>query len=243
MQINHPLSSAEAWSGTVYFTPFVGRDYDQGLVDGTKVLVLGESHYGTKSELPGSGRDCTIYNFQEYASESCDIDNQSQFFRKLPRIVTRNSATTQAESAAAWTRISYSNFVQDFAGAHAWQRPSHEQWLAGQAALTEIAERLKPDVILVLGAQLWNDITVGSKCDEPPIKAQRRDREIWLVPHSDGYARTSWVYHPSRNYESLQSSIDVFSSLLNRAAAGPAMPSGPATNPAFKAPLEEALDS
>lgn len=110
MKYTHPLASPSAWSEAVYFTPFVGDDYERGLIDGTRVLLLGESHYGTFSDKPGSGADCTQDNFGDYTNDSCDF-GQSQFFRKLPRIVARNEHVTQMESAAAWRRIAYANFV------------------------------------------------------------------------------------------------------------------------------------
>jgi hypothetical protein len=221
---NHPLCSEQAWSEKVHFTPFVGSEYDWGLVPGVRVLLLGESHYGSESLGPQYGRGCTFYNFHGYIDESCDIDHESQFFCKLPRIVTRNRFTSQKESALAWRRIAFANFVQSLVPA-ARESPSAAQWRDGQSALTELSDRLRPDVILVLGARLWDHITVGIKCDEPWIKGHRRDRQVWLIPHSNGYARASWIYHPSTNYESLESSIAVISELLRRASTASATPS------------------
>lgn len=224
MKSSHPLVSPSAWTSPVYFTPFVGERYDEGLVSGVRVLLLGESHYGVASEEPGFGSDCTLYNFEGYTDETCDIDHQHQFFQKLPRIVTRNLAVTQLESAEAWRRIAFSNFVQEFVGANARMRPTPGQWRQGQAALTVLIERLQPNVVLVLGAQLWDNITEGRKSGEPKIHADRRDREIWLIPNGNGYARSSWIYHPSTNYESVASAIGVFAELINRAAIGDPLP-------------------
>lgn len=240
MESTHPFASPSAWSPAVYFTPFVGDDYDLGLVDGVRVLLLGESHYGVPSSAPGCGRDCTQSNFDGYMDEDCDLDNQPQFFRKLPRIVTRDENVTQVGSAAAWRCIAYANFVQEFVGPHARMRPSHDQWKRGQAALTEFVETLRPDVVLVLGAQLWNHIVDGQASNEERISADRSNREVWLIPHKDGFARSSWIYHPSTNYESLPSAIGVFAELLRRAASGkpvPASPQAPMPEPT-KQPVE-----
>jgi hypothetical protein len=219
MKFSHPLAATSAWKPPVYFTPFVGDEYDKGLVDGVRVLLLGESHYGIASGEEGCGRDCTQYNFDGYTDESCDIDNQHQFFKKLPRIVARNPAITAPESAAAWRRVAFSNFVQEFVGANARMRPSGQQWKQGQLALAELAKKLRPNVILVLGAQLWNHITEGQSSNENPIAAERHERSVWLIDNGSGFARSSWIYHPSTNYESLQSAIGVFAELLRRAAA------------------------
>jgi hypothetical protein len=226
MKSTHPLASPSAWSEAVYFTPFVGDDYELGL-DGARVLLLGESHYGGVSRKPGDGPDCTQYNFGDYTSDDCDIDVPPQFFRKLPRILARDENVTQLESAAAWRRIAYANFVQEFVGGHARMRPNHDQWKRGQAALTEFAEKLRPDVVLVLGAQLWNHITEGRPSKEANIIAERCDREVWLIPHDHGFARASWIYHPSTNYESLSSAMGVFAELMRRAADVKALPASP----------------
>lgn len=208
-----------AWTDAVYFIPFVGQEYERGLTQGVRVLLLGESHYASAPKAREWGRKCTIENFKDYENESCDFDSESPFFRKLPRIVTRKLRPTQSESALAWRRIAYANRVQRFVGEHARERPSPAQWGTGDPALVELTERLKPHVILVLGAENWNKIKWGSYADEtidPPIFAPRKKRRIWLVPHSEGYAKCTWVYHPSTNCDSVQSAIDVFSQLIER---------------------------
>lgn len=227
MNSPHPLTPAASWSPAVHFIPTVGPDFDAGLVPGVRVLLLGESHYGVASDAPGWGRDCTQYHFDSFMDESCDIDNQSQFFRKLPRIVTRDTGVTQAESAAAWRRVAFANFVQDFVGAHARMRPTREQWTQGQVALTELAQKLRPDVVLVLGAQLWNHITEGCGGGENAIHADRHERDVWLIPHDGGYARASWIYHPSTNYETVDSAISVFAELIRRASLSTPHPDQP----------------
>ncbi|WP_460824379.1 hypothetical protein [Lysobacter olei] len=222
MKPKHPLALESAWSNAVHFIPLVGPEYDDGLVSDVRVLLLGESHYGDDSAAEGFGRDCTQYWFQDYLNESYDIDGDSQFFRKLPRILARDVKVTQLGSAAAWRRAAYANFVQALVGERARTRPSRQQWLDGQRALTEMAEKLQPDVVLVLGAQLWSHITEGCKSDEAAISAQKRPREVWLIPNgTGGYARASWIYHPSTNYESLESAIGVLSTLIKRATDEP----------------------
>lgn len=226
MQPIHSLALESAWSDAVHFIPLVGPEYDDGLISGVRVLLLGESHYGDDPDKEDFGRSCTQYWFQSYLDDSYNLDQGSQFFRKLPRILARDPKVSQLGSASAWRKAAYANFVQSLVGKRPRIRPSRQQWLDGQRALTEMAQKLQPDVILVLGAQLWNHITKGYKSDEEWIPAQKRPREIWLIPNgTGGYARASWVYHPSTNYESLESAINVLSVLIERAKDGP--PLGP----------------
>jgi hypothetical protein len=219
MKSTHPLASATVWSPPVYFTPVVGEHYDDGLVDGVRVLILGESHYASIAKQAEWGRDCTQINYDDYTDDSCNFDNESQFFKKLPRILTRKTDVTMLESAAAWRRIAFSNFVQEFVGEFAGIRPKAAQWKQGQLALTELADKLDPHVILVLGSKLWDHIKKGRSSEEHSIAADHRDRYIWLIPTKSGFARSSWIFHPCTNRERLCSAIGVFEELLKRAAA------------------------
>lgn len=208
-------SCIEGWSNAVYFIPSIGPLYRSGLVDQKRVLLLGESHYASDPEAVASGRRCTMQNFDDF--QTCDRWPGNTFWGKLQRIATRNTDPTAKESNSAWERIAYANFVQEFVGDGPRQRPSRDQWKTGQPALTEIVHRLRPHAVLVLGRETWNHITEGQAADEPPIQTPGRpDRSIWLMPHEDGYAKSTWIYHPATEYDSNASAINVFESLLRR---------------------------
>jgi uracil-DNA glycosylase len=212
----------EDWSSAVYFIPSVGPRYESGLVDGKRVLLLGESHYASDADAIASGRRCTTDYFDDYWT--CDLLPGNRFEGKLQRIATRNPEPTALESQLAWKRIAFANFVQEFVGDGSRQRPSRAQWKTGQPALSEIVRRLRPHAVLVLGRATWNHITEGQASDEPPIEILGRpSRSIWLMPHEDGYAKSTWIYHPSTGYDSTASAINVFEALLERVQlSGPA---------------------
>ena len=223
-RLGHPLNAAEAWPPPVHFVPLVGPRYDEGISRGVRLLILGESHYGDATEGEHFGRGCTHYHFQGYL-DGCDLAGESQFFQKLPKILTGNVDPTKAESAQAWQRVSYANAVQSLVPA-ASTSPSRSQFSEAGPALRLMAATLKPDAILMLGRRLWNGIPadVGAWSDEPPIRAEKEDRSVWLVPTGEGYARASWIFHPSRNTESLASAMGVLAELIERCASGPPRP-------------------
>ncbi|MEP6908259.1 MAG: hypothetical protein ABI858_09805 [Pseudoxanthomonas sp.] len=205
----------DGWSSAVYFIPSVGPEYESGLVDGKRVLLLGESHYASDPAAPASGRRCTRDVFDDY--QTCDLWPGNRFFGKLQRIATRNTNPTAQESNLAWERIAFANFVQEFVGDGPRQRPTRDQWKTGQPALTEIVRRLRPHAVLVLGRATWNHITDGQASDEAPIQMPGRpERSIWLMPYEGGYAKSTWIYHPSTGYDSTASAIKVFEALLDR---------------------------
>jgi hypothetical protein len=219
-KLTHPLNSESAWSPFVHFIPLVGPHYDDGLTNGVRVLILGESHYGDPAQ-PNFGRNCTHHHFQDYLEE-CDLTGESQFFQKLPKIITRQISPSPADSVAAWERVAFANAVPSLlAGPNL--SPSSEQFAAAGVALRELAMVLNPDAILFLGKRLWDGVPsdVGAWSEEPPIDAEK-ERRVWLVPTARGFARATWVFHPSRNAESLPSAISVFTELLARCTSGPA---------------------
>lgn len=221
-RLEHSLNAIEAWSPQINFIPLVGPRYDEGLTQGVRVLILGESHYREDLQDPDPDRGCTHRNFQGYL-EGCDLTGESQFFQKLPKIVTRQLTPTQAESVFAWERVAYANAVQSFVSGPSTS-PTDEQFSAAGPALKELAAALKPQAILMLGKRLWDGIPpdVGVWSNEPPIAAEKENRRIWLVPTGDAFARVSWIFHPSRHTESIESAIGVFEKLLERCTGGPA---------------------
>lgn len=205
----------DGWSNAVYFIPSVGPEYESGLVDGKRVLLLGESHYASDPAAVALGRRCTTCNFNDYWT--CDLCPGNRFWGKLQRIATRNIAPTAVESQSAWKRIAFANFVQEFVGDGPRQRPTPDQWKTGQPALNEIIRRLRPHAVLVLGGETWNHIKEGQASDELPIQTPGRpDRSIWLMPYEGGYAKSTWIYHPATGYDSNASAIKVFEALLDR---------------------------
>jgi G:T/U-mismatch repair DNA glycosylase len=205
----------DGWTSAVYFLPSIGPLYESGLAGGKRVLLLGESHYASNAEAVASGRQCTRQNFDDFWT--CGIYPGNRFWGKLQRIAARNVQPTKAESQEAWKRLAFANFVQQFVGEGPRQRPTRDQWKTGQAALTEIVQRLRPHAVLVLGGETWNHITEGEASGEPPIEiAGRPDRSIWLMPYEGGYAKSTWIYHPATGYDSNASAIKVFAELLDR---------------------------
>lgn len=44
----------------IFFTPWIGRNYDAGLVSGKRVLILGESHYQRDAKAISGNLTCRI---------------------------------------------------------------------------------------------------------------------------------------------------------------------------------------
>lgn len=215
-----PRSDASAWSDQVYFVPCIGPNYDLGLRDDVRVLLLGDSHYRKDGQSgKGWGRDCTIFNFEEYLDETYeDWKTEKPFFKKLPSIVALKPEPTPTESANAWRRVAFANAVQTFMDGTR-RSPSKEQYTQAGVAVREMVDVLQPDVVLMLGARLWKNIPsdLGAFGEEAPLAAKPTNREVWLIPTRKGHARVSWIYHPSTHIETLSSAIGVLDQLIDLA--------------------------
>ena len=57
-----------------FFVPWIGKNYDKGL-KGSKILVVGASHYCTHSNIcihPYNNKDCSNYNCLNRCNLGCD---------------------------------------------------------------------------------------------------------------------------------------------------------------------------
>ncbi|MCX9070647.1 hypothetical protein [Citrobacter portucalensis] len=134
----------------VNFMPFVGEKYHNSRY-GVRVLVLGESHYG-------ADEDCSP-DFTQKVVEQCAYEPDTPFFSKLTNVLRgRTDWPTEEERRETWQHVAFYNFVQDFVGAESRIAPTRPMWRAAQAPFQEIVRILEPDVILVLGSRLWNNV-------------------------------------------------------------------------------------
>lgn len=219
------LRGVEIWPEEVIgFLPFVGLDYHQG-IDGVRVLLLAESHYvKNPSELlkiRHGVRGYTRAEFEECQTKDWEGSRSwNTFFRRLDSIVARSEKHSEADAAAMWRRVAYSNFVQRPVGSTAQCRPDHEGWASGTAAFPVLLDRLSPDAILVIGRQTFNQTPDSGKCiGNLSTRSVSVPRTLWEMESDGRKALMTWIYHPCARYprDSIKTSIDVFDSLIRRA--------------------------
>lgn len=134
----------------VKFLPFVGEKYHNSRY-GVRVLVLGESHYGMTED---SGPGFT----QKIIRENAYVPGFA-FFSKLTNVLRgRIDWPTDKERREIWQHVAFYNFVQEFVGGGSRIAPTPAMWQAAQAPFLEVVRALEPDVILVLGARLWQNV-------------------------------------------------------------------------------------
>lgn len=214
----HEWCDTRHWEGgAVHYVPYIGADYFTGIDDGVRLLLVGESHYEEKELAPEASRRYTLSNFGEYVDTRLDLKKDSTFFKRVGKLPTLKEDASRAEVAKAWRKVAFTNFLQGSVGDKAADRPDKRLWDTGELALREIVHELEPDAVLFISKSVWDRVGYGTWSAEPPISAERRSRRVWLFPHGSGEALCTWVYHPSWNFESQASRIEILSKLLRLA--------------------------
>jgi len=134
-------------TGEPFFLPWIGTGYSDG-VNGSRLLVLGESHY---SENPANA----------YPTLTQDIvtrvvaGERFPFFTKLGQCI--GGAATGREFT--WQSVAFYNYVQQLVGAHARDRPTEQMWERAMAPFNAVLTKHQPHAILVAGVGTWNSLS------------------------------------------------------------------------------------
>lgn len=129
------------------FDPWIGPLYESEGLDGLKLLILGESHYGP------------------HGSEHADKTKQvvaRHVSEKRYRLLTTTSKMTlgrggrgrlsHSDRTAFWDRVAFANYIQAFVGESAEARErTAKMWEDARGPFEQNLRELRPDALLVLG--------------------------------------------------------------------------------------------
>ena len=152
------------------FDPWVGKEYkDKKGLFGVKILLLGESHYGTCE----SESDKKIFTKKVVCSvieEKDKAGNKKKrpFFTKILRLVTLKQVVSTEESRKEfWKKVAFYNYIQEFVPKR--KPPTKEMWDKAGDHLKKTIRELEPDVIVVLGVRLSNHLPADIEKVNPHI--------------------------------------------------------------------------
>ncbi|MFM0716354.1 hypothetical protein PQQ73_08450 [Paraburkholderia strydomiana] len=170
----------------VIFIPWIGSKYEAEGFRGLRVLVVAESHYGSKrSERPTATPELVKALGQrlKHPDSTARLRKHPHFARIVIAVSGAASASvfTTQERADFWERVCYYNFLQEFVPA-ARVAPPAESWSAGEAAFLDVLANLRPDVVIAFSKRLGRILI--PLCDEVPLAR---------VHHpSTGFAYARW---------------------------------------------------
>lgn len=134
----------------IFFKPYIGDKYYESHY-GVRVMVLGESHYGDAEDL---SPDYTQFVVNEHA-----FCAGSPFFTKLTKLLRCEAGAVSIEERhETWRHVAFYNYIQEFVGDVGRIRPTTAMWVRAVCALKVVVQELQPDVILVLGHQMWEQL-------------------------------------------------------------------------------------
>jgi hypothetical protein len=129
------------------FDPWIGQHYSTVGLNGLRILILGEAHYGEPGEEDP--------NFTKVIVKKCAQDERFRFFTVTQKIVSGVTGyITDEMRKRFWEYVAFYNFIQEFPGSKPRIRPTDKMWSEAKEPYAQTLDELKPDVVIVLGSGL-----------------------------------------------------------------------------------------
>ena len=190
----------------INFMPWVGKNYKNGLFNGKKILVLGESHY-CMNERGDAGR-CNQACSKEMMDERCvsqtidvidEIKNQdwrSRTFSNFERTIF-GRVPDQKEREQLWDSVIFYNYLQ-----YAQSGPTRpleqtkEALEDSELAFKEVLETYMPDYIIAWGMRLYD--IAPDWGGEPSVLeiVDNGEANVWTYTIKDKRIPALFIYHP-----------------------------------------------
>lgn len=190
-----------------FFSPRIGKDYARGGIFGKKILALGESHYcgsgcadcGECGKHPECS-DFTTNVVNWCLDSSVEREGWMNTYLKFERSLV-GKETTPLESRKIWDSIAFYNFLQVAMGG-AREAGTNQQYRAAAEPFMQVLEELQPDVLIVWGVRLWNNLPNRNWTDSPKVSVDGYDVQNGYYTLSSGKkVKVVCVYHPSVGYD------------------------------------------
>lgn len=173
---------------SVHFKPWIGRNYNKNL--NSRLLVLGESHYGPKN-LP---TNFTISLTEEYVR----YEWNHRYWTNIMQVID-GKKHWEIDRDTFWCEIAFYNYIQRSVAETPGVAPTIEMWQEAETPFFEVLEALKPTHTLVLSKRLWENMTSQG---EPGVnfKLDTNERETWNFAYKNGMTKATWLPHPSYGF-------------------------------------------
>lgn len=140
------------WSPKVVFHPWVGSNYRSTGLGGTRILVVGESHY---AQTPVSDMAGFTQSVVKGYVDGEFTDRRARLFTTAGRLLIGDRGASHKQCRQAWENVAFFNYLQAFKGDAARHRGGSLDWGRGSEAFEEVHSSLRPDAVLFLGKGLW----------------------------------------------------------------------------------------
>ena len=215
---NTNMENEYNFSDKVKFHPWVGDKYECGIKGfdengiivygtkedpGKKILVLGESHYC--AELADAISELTNKIIKDLIDPDSEWEPYKNTYTKFIKSLTGHLDNLEFnDKKEAWEHLGFYNYVQEpMTGARI--SPTSEDFKNSEKAFWEILNELKPDLIIVWGTRLYNNLPQGGKQLEYfTVQNKYGDDiyiEIWSYEIDGKNTPIIGINHPSSGFD------------------------------------------
>lgn len=190
-----------------FFNPWIGKHYFNNKLFSKRIFILGESHYCDKNCI-----DCgNVYQHPECGSITSDVigwylnpeierekwmNTYLKFERSLVGIETFND-----DSIKIWDSLVFYNFLQ-VAMSGPRISGTNKEYADAAKSFLDTLEQYSPDVLIVWGVRLWDNLPNKYWEDGDIIKVDGYSVPNGYYNLPNGHnVRAFAVYHPSTGYD------------------------------------------
>ena len=142
----------------INYLPWIGKHYSTTGFGGKRILALGESHYCDKSS--DATEDITRKVIADLFDPQSEHEAYKNTYTKFAVALLGRDSLSFEDKERFWNSIAFYNYVQvPMTGARV--APSQKDFNDSEAAFFEVLESLRPDIVIVWGSRLYNNLPQG----------------------------------------------------------------------------------
>lgn len=142
----------------INFLPWIGEHYYKTGFAGKRILVLGESHYC--QNVSDASEDITRRVIMDLFDSTSEHEAYKNTYTKFAQALLGRGELSFADKELFWNSVAFYNYVQvPISGPRV--APTRENFRNSEAAFFEVIEMLRPDIIIVWGHRLYNNLPNG----------------------------------------------------------------------------------
>lgn len=205
-------------NSVVKFKPWVGENYETGIHQGKKLMILGESHYCANPETEVT-EDITIKVIEDLLDPFSEHEGYKNTYTKFAKAVVGEKQFSDETKKEFWQHVIFYNYVQTaISGARV--SPTTEQFRNSEQAFFEILSQYQPDLIIVWGKRLYNNLPQqGTQLPDLQISQgiyAGESSEVWSYTIGGKTIALLPITHPSASMFELQYHKDLIYQFIEK---------------------------
>lgn len=186
----------KAHMSDVFFKPWIGERYKSAEKFGKRVMILGESHYQLKEDVPPAP-DWT----KRFIGYQMDGTRTRAFWTKIVSAFIGHRPTL-GEKQDFWRSVAFYNYIQQSVGNGPRIPPTPAMWTDSEPRFKKVLNQHAPRVLIVLGYRLWSKLPELDGTPGKPIDCPAQP-QTWRYPlKNGGYCLAYAIKHPSSGFAS-----------------------------------------